>query len=125
MPALGFFKMEPWRLHHPLSDSAGRRTPLGQVTPHLQLPLALWQRRSTAQLRKNPAMNDCPAAGIVCWRECQGRLDMLPLVHMHNTQTSCLENTCGSGALSLVRTGGRRDFFIMQSDGSPLDVRLL
>ena len=49
---------------------------------------------------------------------------MLPLVHMRNTQTSCLENTCGSRALSLARTGGRRDFFIMQPDGSPLDVRL-
>lgn len=81
-----------------------------------------------AQLRQMHGLEAEPAAGVIWWRERQGQLDMLPLVHVRDAGTTFLENACGSGALSLAlclaRTGTRRTFSIMQPGGSALDVRL-
>ena len=81
-----------------------------------------------AQLRQLHGLEAEPAAGVIWWRECQGLLDMLPLVHVRDAGTTFLENACGSGALALAlclaRAGTRRSFSIMQPGGSALDVRL-
>ena len=81
-----------------------------------------------AQLRQRHNLENEPAAGVIWWRECQGQLDMLPLVHVRDADTTFLENACGSGALALAlrlaRSGTRRTFSIMQPGGSALDVRL-
>lgn len=81
-----------------------------------------------AQLRQQHGLEAEPAAGVIWWRECQGLLDMLPLVHVRDAGTTFLENACGSGALALslclARAGTRRSFSIMQPGGSALDVRL-
>ncbi|WP_297892049.1 hypothetical protein [uncultured Desulfovibrio sp.] len=81
-----------------------------------------------AQLRQQHGLEAEPAAGVIWWRECQGLLDMLPLVHVRDAGTTFLENACGSGALALAlclaRAGTRRTFSIMQPGGSALDVRL-
>lgn len=83
---------------------------------------------AAALLRQRLGLDGEAAVGAVWWRECQGQLDMLPLVHVRDAQTTCLESACGSGALalalSLSRAGGRRDFSILQPGGSTLDVRL-
>ncbi|AMD90615.1 hypothetical protein [Desulfovibrio fairfieldensis] len=83
---------------------------------------------AAALLRRRCGLDGEAAVGAIWWRECQGQLDMLPLVHVRDAQTTCLESSCGSGALalalSLSRAGGRRDFSIMQPGGSALDVRL-
>ncbi|MGE9984342.1 hypothetical protein [Desulfovibrio sp. SGI.169] len=79
-------------------------------------------------LRQRLGLDGEAAVGAVWWRERQGQLDMLPLVHVRDAQTTFLESACGSGALalalSLFRAGGRRDFSILQPGGSALDVRL-
>ena len=81
-----------------------------------------------AQMRQRHNLDNEPAAGVIWWRECQGQLDMLPLVHVRDADTTFLENACGSGALSLAlllaRSGTRRAFSIMQPGGSALEVRL-
>ena len=81
-----------------------------------------------AQLRQQHGLEAEPAAGVIWWRDCQGLLDMLPLVHVRDAGTTFLENACGSGALALAlclaRAGTRRSFSIMQPGGSALDVRL-
>lgn len=81
-----------------------------------------------AQLRQQHGLEAEPAAGVIWWRECQGLLDMLPLVHVRDAGTTFLENACGSGALALAlclaRAGTRRSFSIMQPGGSALNVRL-
>ena len=81
-----------------------------------------------AQLRQQHGLEAEPAAGVIWWRECQGLLDMLPLVHVRDAGTTFLENACGSGALALAlclaRAGTRRTFSIMQPGGSAVDVRL-
>ena len=81
-----------------------------------------------AQLRQQHGLEAEPASGVIWWRECQGLLDMLPLVHVRDAGTTFLENACGSGALALAlcvaRAGTRRTFSIMQPGGSALDVRL-
>lgn len=81
-----------------------------------------------AQLRQRHGLENEPAAGVIWWRECQGQLEMLPLVHVRDADTTFLENACGSGALALAlvlsRSGARRAFSIMQPGGSALDVRL-
>ncbi len=81
-----------------------------------------------AQLRQQHGLEVEPAAGVIWWRECQGLLDMLPLVHVRDAGTTFLENACGSGALALalclVRACTRRTFSIMQPGGSALDVQL-
>lgn len=83
---------------------------------------------AAALLRQQLGLDGEAAVGVIWWRECQGQLDMLPLVHVRDAQTTCLESACGSGALalalSLSRAGGRRDFSILQPGGSALDVRL-
>ena len=81
-----------------------------------------------AQMRQRHNLESEPAVGVIWWRECQGQLDMLPLVHVRDADTTFLENACGSGALALAlllaRSGTRRAFSIMQPGGSALDVRL-
>jgi len=81
-----------------------------------------------AQMRQRHGLENEPAAGVIWWRECQGQLEMLPLVHVRDADTTFLENACGSGALALAmrlsRSGTRRAFSIMQPGGSALDVRL-
>lgn len=83
---------------------------------------------AAALLRQRLGLDNEAAVGAVWWRERQGQLDMLPLVHVRDAQTTCLESACGSGALalalSLSRAGGRRDFSILQPGGSTLDVRM-
>lgn len=83
---------------------------------------------AAALLRERHGLDAEAAAGVIWWRECQGQLDMLPLVHVRDARTTCLESACGSGALALAlclaRSGSRRSFSIMQPGGSPLDVRL-
>ncbi len=83
---------------------------------------------TAALLRQRLGLDGEAAVGAIWWRERQGQLDMLPLVHVRDAQTTCLESACGSGALalalSLSRAGGRRDFSILQPGGSALDVRL-
>ena len=81
-----------------------------------------------AQMRQRHNLESEPAAGVIWWRECQGQLEMLPLVHVRDADTTFLENACGSGALALAMrlslSGSRRTFSIMQPGGSALDVRL-
>lgn len=83
---------------------------------------------AAALLRERHGLAAEAAAGVIWWRERQGQLDMLPLVHVRDAQTTCLESACGSGALALAlclaRSGSRRSFSIMQPGGSALDVRL-
>ena len=83
---------------------------------------------AAAQLRQRHNLENEPAAGVIWWRECQGQLEMLPLVHVRDADTTFLENACGSGALALAlrlsRSGTRRVYSIMQPGGSALDVRL-
>lgn len=83
---------------------------------------------AAAQMRQRHQLENEPAAGVIWWRECQGQLEMLPLVHVRDAGTTFLENACGSGALALAlrlaRSGTRRTFSIMQPGGSALEVRL-
>lgn len=83
---------------------------------------------AAAQMREQHNLEAEPAAGVIWWRERQGQLEMLPLVHVRDAGTTFIENACGSGALALAlclsRTGTRRMFSIMQPGGSALDVRL-
>ena len=83
---------------------------------------------AAAQMRQRHHLENEPAAGVIWWRECQGQLEMLPLVHVRDAGTTFLENACGSGALALAlrlaRSGTRRTFSIMQPGGSALEVRL-
>jgi len=83
---------------------------------------------AAAQLRQRLGLENEPAAGVIWWRECQGQLEMLPLVHVRDAGTTFLENACGSGALALAlclaQAGTRRAFSIMQPGGSALAVRL-
>ena len=83
---------------------------------------------AAAQMRQRHHLENEPAAGVIWWRECQGQLEMLPLVHVRDAGTTFLENACGSGALALAlrlaRSGTRRAFSIMQPGGSALEVRL-
>lgn len=83
---------------------------------------------AAAQMRQRHGLEAEPAAGVIWWRERQGQLEMLPLVHVRDAGTTFLENACGSGALSLAlclaRAGARRAFSIMQPGGTALDVRL-
>ena len=85
-------------------------------------------RGARTQMRQRHHLENEPAAGVIWWRECQGQLEMLPLVHVRDADTTFLENACGSGALALAlllaRSGTRRAFSIMQPGGSALDVRL-
>ncbi|MFT3959769.1 MAG: hypothetical protein QM665_11960 [Desulfovibrio sp.] len=41
-----------------------------------------------AQLRQQHGLEAEPAAGVIWWRECQGLLDMLPLVHVRDAGTA-------------------------------------
>ncbi|MDR1777884.1 MAG: hypothetical protein LBR31_08685 [Desulfovibrio sp.] len=83
---------------------------------------------AAAQLRRTHGLEDCPASGVIWWRECQGKLEVLPLVHVRRTRTTCLENACGSGtlALALALSGLRGDrlFSVVQPGGSALEVSL-
>lgn len=83
---------------------------------------------AAAHMRQRFELEAEPAVGVIWWRERQGQLEMLPLVHVRDAGTTFLENACGSGALALAlclaRAGARRKFSIMQPGGSALDVRL-
>ena len=83
---------------------------------------------AAAQMRQQHGLDADPAAGVIWWRERQGQLEMLPLVHVRDAGTTFLENACGSGALALAlclsRAGLRRTFSIMQPGGSALEIRL-
>lgn len=83
---------------------------------------------AAAQLRRQYGLTAEPAAGVIWWRECQGQLEMLPLVYVRDAGTAYLENACGSGALALALylagTGGQRSFSILQPSGTALAVRL-
>ena len=83
---------------------------------------------AAAHMRDIRGLADLPAAGVIWWRKCQGRLEMIPLVHVREARTTCLENSCGSGALALAlllfRLEGECFFSIMQPGGSVLEVCL-
>ncbi|MDR1660732.1 MAG: hypothetical protein LBR94_10455 [Desulfovibrio sp.] len=83
---------------------------------------------AAVHMRELRGIADCAASGVVWWRKRQGRLEMIPLVHVRETRTTCLEHACGSGALALAlllsRLEGGHFFSIMQPGGSSLDVRL-
>lgn len=55
-----------------------------------------------ALLRQRHGLADEPCVGGIWWKEQNGRLDMLPIVHVRDTGTTCFENACGSGALALA-----------------------
>jgi diaminopimelate epimerase len=83
-----------------------------------------------AQLRRQYGLEQDEASGIVWWRVCQGRLDMLPLVTVRDAGTTCLESACGSGALALALaigqdTPGTNELPIQQPSGDCLLVRIL
>lgn len=130
-----------WRVEAKLRLPACPVTPLGEALnlvrlpgiSHLLLNAAVHDfpedcHAAAALLRQRYNLDGEAAVGVVWWRERQGQLDMLPLVHVRDAQTTCLESACGSGALALAlclaRAGSRRQFSIMQPGGSPLDVRL-
>lgn len=78
-------------------------------------------------LRQTWHLENEPAVGAIWWREVQGQLEMLPLVHVREARSTCLEGACGSGALALslaLSQGGRRCFEILQPSGSLLRVAL-
>lgn len=83
---------------------------------------------AAAALRRRHGLDREPAAGVIWWRERRGQLEMLPVVHVRDADTTCLENACGSGALALALclTGAtaRGNISVMQPGGSALDVRL-
>lgn len=130
-----------WRVEARLRLPACPITPVGKGAhlarlpgiAHLLLNAALHPfpedcAAAAALLRERHGLDAEAAAGVIWWRERQGQLDMLPLVHVRDAQTTCLESACGSGALALAlclgRSGSRRSFSIMQPGGSALDVRL-
>ncbi len=82
---------------------------------------------AASTLRHRYGLEDEAASGVIWWQERQGRLTMLPLVHVRDAGTNCLENACGSGALALGMTlaaaGAQTAFSIMQPGGTALDVR--
>jgi len=53
---------------------------------------------------------------------------MLPVVHVRDAHTTCIENACGSGALALAlllaAKGNRKPLDIMQPGGSSLHVHI-
>lgn len=81
-----------------------------------------------AALRAKHGLTGESAAGVIWWRHNGEQPEMLPLVHVRDTDSAFLENACGSGALALAlhlaRGGTRRDFSIRQPGGTSLDVRL-
>lgn len=130
-----------WRVEAKLRLPACPVTPVGEALnlvrlpgiSHLLLNAAVHHfpedcHAAAALLRQRYKLDGEAAVGVIWWRERHGQLDMLPLVHVRDAQTTCLESACGSGALALAlclaRAGSRRQFSIMQPGGSPLDVRL-
>ncbi|MDR2573108.1 MAG: hypothetical protein LBC94_01970 [Desulfovibrio sp.] len=83
---------------------------------------------ATAQIREIRGLAAFPASGVIWWRKRQGKLEMIPLVHVREARTTCLENACGSGALALAlllaRLEGGHLFSVMQPGGSSLEVCL-
>ena len=68
------------------------------------------------------------ASGVIWWGRRAGLLDMLPVVHVRDAHTTCIENACGSGALALAlllaAKGNRKPLDIMQPGGSSLHVHI-
>lgn len=69
-----------------------------------------------------------PAAGVTWWEERHGKLSIVPVVWVRDTQTLCPENACGSASLSLAlhlqAVSGRNIFSISQPGGDCLGVKL-
>lgn len=72
--------------------------------------------------------DDCPANGIVWWREKDGLMEILPHVEVPASGTSMLESSCGSASLalafSLARTNPKKIFHIRQPYGDVLSIIL-
>ncbi|MBQ9407156.1 MAG: hypothetical protein IJU37_10540 [Desulfovibrio sp.] len=79
---------------------------------------------AAARLRKRYHLDDEPAAGVVWWRNKGPGLEMLPVVHVRDTHSACVESACGSGALALALTQEASCVSILQPSGSTLVVRL-
>lgn len=85
-------------------------------------------------LRERYGLEHCAAVGTIWWSRRQNQLEMLPLVHVRDPHSDCLESACGSGALALALCLGRSKvsatseaeqfFSIMQPAGTALDIRL-
>lgn len=84
------------------------------------------ERAKAARLAYLP--EDCPASGIVWWRERDGELEILPHVEVPALGTSMLESSCGSAslalALALARTRPEKKFLVHQPHGDLLSITL-
>lgn len=71
---------------------------------------------------------DCPASGIVWWRNENAILSILPHVEVPASSTSMLENSCGSAslalALSLTLINNKKKFLVQQPQGDILAITL-
>lgn len=83
---------------------------------------------ASRMLRRQYGMTGELACGVVWWGRRSGMLDMLPVVHVRDAHTTCIENACGSGALALAlllaAKGNRTPLEIMQPGGSALHVHI-
>ena len=81
---------------------------------------------ASRMLRRQYGMTGEVASGVIWWGRRAGMLDMLPVVHVRDAHTTCIENACGSGALALAlllaAKGNRKPLDIMQPGGSSLHV---
>ncbi len=79
-------------------------------------------------LRRAYALEEEACVGGIWWGLRQGRIEMLPLIHVRDAGTTILENACGSGALALslhlARTTCENRFSLLQPGGSTLEVAL-
>ncbi|MBQ4133842.1 MAG: hypothetical protein IJD04_08965 [Desulfovibrionaceae bacterium] len=76
---------------------------------------------SAANRRRELGLEDQPAVGCIWFDLKKDMVSMLPLVWVRDTNTCCLETSCGSGALALAlflgRMGGK------PGTGMPRDAR--
>ena len=83
---------------------------------------------ASRMLRRQYGMTGEVASGVIWWGRRAGMLDMLPVVHVRDAHTTCIENACGSGALALAlllaAKGNRKPLDIMQPGGSSLHVHI-
>ncbi|MDR1857154.1 MAG: hypothetical protein LBR22_08380 [Desulfovibrio sp.] len=81
------------------------------------------------ELRKRHDLEREDASGIVWWRMHGGMPKMVPLVYVRDAGTTCMESSCGSGALALAMhlAAGAPDpggVPMLQPSGALLHVRL-
>ncbi len=80
-------------------------------------------------LRRAYALEEEACVGGIWWSLRQGRVEMLPLIHVRDAGTTILENACGSGALALslhlAEKSRESRFSLLQPGGSTLEVVLL